>query len=282
MNEEYGAQAPAPSHDDGPGAASNEQPAAEAVRARLMDQFARWVDRMLAGEPAPEGLAEALLDEARHVDPSDDLYSTVSALTTLSGEVRLQGRAFKQLADALAPLAQTPERLEALAEAQRESARQIESLLEDRAAATDQTADLPPVGQALSVLFDLRERLDRGLRDFERSAGALKSNASGGWRRLLGRPSLASISAALEALRTGYQLTLSRVDAALHQWGIEPLAKPGDRFDPTTMNAVDIEQTSGAEDGAVLEVYQSGYAVHGRVLATARVKVARAKDRAGD
>src|SRR5438034_9891853 len=88
------------------------------VRQRLIQQFEQWLDRMLAGEPPPARLPQDLLAELNGDSPDAaqrkcDLYTLFSGLTTLTGEIRLQGRAFKQLIDTLVPLSELlPERME--------------------------------------------------------------------------------------------------------------------------------------------------------------------------
>jgi molecular chaperone GrpE (heat shock protein) len=42
------------------------------------------------------------------------------------------------------------------------------------------------------------------------------------------------------------------------------------------MTVVEVQKSDDVPDGTVLEVYRSGYALHGQVLATAQVKVAKA------
>jgi hypothetical protein len=249
------------------------------VRQRLMAQFAQWLDRIAVGEPPPEGLpAELLADVLAASDQSvgieSDLYAVVSALTKLSGEVGLQGRAFRQVTEALAPLSQLPGRLERLETAQilvaEELARHAEEAPDD--------AGLPDPRELLSLFFDLYDRLERGLRTFEASVEALKQeSAVTGWRgRLLGGKALAERVLSLSAaIREGYQLTLSRLEGALRQWDVHRFGAIGEPFDPVRMNVIEVQPCPDRPDGTVLEVYKSGYSLHGKLLATAQVKVCR-------
>ena len=255
------------------------------LRARLVRQFEGWLDRMLAEEPPPQGLPEGLLaelqaasDEGAGASAADsDLYAMCSALTTLSGEVRLQGRAFKQLTDVLAPLGEAPARLAQLETAQRAATGQMAQLVEKASESAAREKALPPSKELLSLLLDLYDRLERGLRTFDSSIDSLHAQSKPGWvQRLFGGRQQAEQAAAADAMREGYRLTLSRLEAALHQWDIQRIGMPGEAFDPELMTAFEVQETPDAEDGTVLEVYRSGYMLHGQLLAAAQVKVARA------
>ena len=247
------------------------------VRRQLVQQFETWLDRMAQGEPPPDGIPEELLADALedHDSPDalgSDLYTLFAALTALGGEIRLQGRAFKQLADVLASSTQVPGRLERIEAAQvavaRELARQSES----------EASELPPTKELLDVLLDLYDRLNRGLRSFDAGYQKLQTPPSRGFlQRLRGDKGQAdTLAASAAAMREGYRLTLSRLDGALLQWGIQRTGEVGEPFDPQHMAVVDVETAPGVPAGSVLEVYRSGYVHNGHILATARVKVSRA------
>ena len=115
----------------------------------------------------PPGVPEELIAEARSLAsgdapaPDTDLYTLFSALTTLTGEIRLQGRAFKQLSDLLTPLAQTPDLISQLREAQLQSTLAMENALAER---SDRDAASPvEFKQVCDVMIDLYDRLQRGL-----------------------------------------------------------------------------------------------------------------------
>jgi hypothetical protein len=252
------------------------------VRSRLLSQFERWLDNLAAGEPPPQGLPDEMLAEldaaggnAPLSAPDTDLYTLFSALTTLSGEVRLQGRAFKQLADALAPLGDVPRRIQQLEGTQLASVEHIVHAIAQQSSA--QPSALPPSKEVMAVLFDLYDRLDRGLGSFEEAMEDHAAPAQASWlARLFGHAPAPSLSPALEGLIEGYRLTLARLEGAMHQWGIERIGDAGQAFDPTRMTAIEAQTTQDQADGTVLEVYRSGYALHGQILATAQVKVAKA------
>lgn len=254
------------------------------VRARLLAQFEQWLDRMLAGEPPPEGIAEEVLAEiesaAGHSAPygaDADLYALFSALTALSGEIRLQGRAFKQLTDALAPLSALPGGIEQLYSLQQDSAERIDQLLAQTRPSEEESAEsaLPPSRQMLAVLMDLYDRMNRGKRVLQSATDALAARAPRGVARWLAGSTLSDASRSLASVLEGYGLTLTRLQDTLDGWGVDRIGRAGERFDPERMTAIEIGPADGVEDGAVLDVYRTGYAVRGSVLAAAQVKVAR-------
>ncbi len=252
-------------------------PQAPTVRQRLIAQFERWLDRMDEGEAPPEGIPQEIIDDAGQAPDQDDatatdFYTLFSALTTLSGEVRLQGRTFKSLTDALAPIAQLPAKLDRI-----ESLQGIVVQDVSRRAAAESQAAGPKSKDVLAVMFDLYDRLDRGLQTFEAGVNALRNQTPDGWRqRLLGgaAQSKALLDSA-DAIEEGYRLTLSRLDAAFLQWGVERIAAEGEMFDPNTMAVIEVQPAPGVADGTVLEVYKSGYLLGGQPLTTAQVKVCR-------
>lgn len=89
---------------------------------------------------------------------------------------------------------------------------------------------------------------------------------------------LAAESAAMEALRSGVDLTLKQLSAAFDKAGlkeINPVA--GQRFDPHRHQAISM-LPSEKEPNTVINVLQKGYSLHDRVIRPALVTVAKPKD----
>lgn len=269
---------PAPITDE-PEPPSAAEPQAD-LRARVLAQFEQWLDQTLADEPPPRGMPENLLTEAiaiasgQQTAPESDLYTLFASLTTLTGEIRLQGRAFKQLSDLLAPLSGTPALLEQLHEAQLESAASIQALAEP----LDED-DGPPVEfkQVCGVMIDLYDRLQRGLQTCDEGIASLQSRRKTGWlHRLLGQvDALEKAILSVQAIREASALTLARLQASLQEWGIQRLGRIGEEFDPDRMTAVDVRPDNAVPPGTVLLVNRSGYAINGTVKATAQVTVSK-------
>jgi len=75
-----------------------------------------------------------------------------------------------------------------------------------------------------------------------------------------------------EALLTGVKMTYKQMVEALAKLGLEEVPALGEQFDPDIHNAV--MKSADGEPGTVLEVYQKGYRVKGRMIRYAMVKIA--------
>ena len=258
-------------------------PPVSELRAQLLRQFEQWLDAMLPEQLPPEGLPAEFIEQAQLAfgesgQQSADLYTVFASLTSLTGEVRLQGRAFQRLADVLASVNAMPEQLQQIKAMQQAAVDQVAQLAQVQQERDGDEADLPASKDVLAVVFDLHGRLQRALPMLDQAVAGIKSEANRGLvhRLLRRRPAASAAAELLQSMREGYRLTLSRLEAALHQWGIEILAAPGEPFDPEQMTAVDVQTTTAVEDGTVVEVYRHGYAIYGEILSTAQVKVAKA------
>jgi len=231
---------------------------------RLLEQ---WVDGTLAAEEPPRGIDPEVLsaltagteEEAAQAGRRADTYALWSAMTALAQEVKLQGRAFKELSDTLPE--QAAHTVEELRAAHRERERDLEREVERRCRK-----------EALAVLIDMRDRLSRGL-DSVRLASA---RVPSGWlNRVLRRPS--EPDPTIEALTKGYELALERLDQALADSNAREIQCAGRTFDPRRMNAIDREESNAVPEGTVLEVYRTGYEWNGEIFRPAQVKVSCAR-----
>jgi molecular chaperone GrpE len=238
-------------------------------RERLVRNFAVWLDRALEDEQAPEGLTPDLLTALREGDPlppldasgqGSDLYSLWSSMTTLTQEVRVQGRLFKQLNETLARSGQSgPKPADA-----EESRFEV-------------VAGGRPRKQEIDLLIDLRDRMERGIVTARDAAVRLSPGRLPRLARWLGVGQRYARHAQeiFSALSHGYSLTLDRLDEALVACGVDRIACLNHIFDPQRMTAIDIEETGDVPEGMVVEVYRDGYEWNGKVYRSAQVKVAR-------
>ena len=95
-------------------------------------------------------------------------------------------------------------------------------------------------------------------------------------------PVLDSFERALKApageandLRSGLELIYRQFQDALQKLGVQPFDSVGKTFDPRLHEAVEMVDTSEAEDHQVLDEFQRGYNYKGRLLRPAMVRVAR-------
>jgi molecular chaperone GrpE len=79
----------------------------------------------------------------------------------------------------------------------------------------------------------------------------------------------------IEQFRSGVRLIHRQLLDALKTIGIEQVLLEGERFNPQYQEAIQVEDTSDAEDNQVVEVLQRGYQMKDRLLRPARVRVAR-------
>jgi molecular chaperone GrpE len=248
-------------------------------------------------EKSLEGVAAELLAELHDQKDSDtagpsngayDLHSTWSAMTALNQEIKLQGRAFKQLSEKMTPFAGLDESIDKLLATHREALSDARRIAEEgRADRTRRESELKLEAhdrarrELIGVITEIRNSLIIGLRSAVESERKLKEYRN--WSRLkkFFIHKSADHNQKLEivnSLKKGYRMGLDRIDEALQQLGVNEIVCEGKPFDPRIMNAVDIEETWDVPDGIVLEVYRTGYMIDTEVLQPAQVKVARAPE----
>lgn len=93
--------------------------------------------------------------------------------------------------------------------------------------------------------------------------------------RLVGEllPVLDACDAALEHGVEGIEPVKAALLGVLEREGLEVIGKPGEPFDPTRHEAVAHEPDGGEQGPTVIEVLRAGYALNGRVVRPAMVKV---------
>ncbi len=81
-----------------------------------------------------------------------------------------------------------------------------------------------------------------------------------------------------KALKDGISMVESQLLSILkNNWGLEAIEADGKQFDPETMEAYAAEEKDGIEVETVSQVFQNGYKLHGKVIRSAKVKVAKPK-----
>jgi molecular chaperone GrpE len=94
-------------------------------------------------------------------------------------------------------------------------------------------------------------------------------------------PSLDSFERALKTweekaeFRNGVELIYKQLQDALQKLGLQAITAQGERFDPHLHEAVEMVETTGAQDHTITEELQRGYKLKDRLLRPAMVKVAR-------
>lgn len=74
--------------------------------------------------------------------------------------------------------------------------------------------------------------------------------------------------------RRGVEMIYKQLYETLTRHGLEQISAAGQKFDPEVHEALQVLPTNEHEEGTIIEVLQKGYALNGRVVRPARVKVA--------
>lgn len=236
-------------------------------RDEILGRFERWLDETLSAEEPPEGIDAELLTvfTGDNSDPRDDQdahtdsFALWSAVTALTQEVKLQGRAFKELHNALGTEAKRA--ADEVRSAYREREREIQREVEHRCRK-----------EILSALIDLRDSLGRGLGSVLAVESDVRKRPPRNWLTRIVNASDGTTET-LSALTKGYELGLKCLDQVLEDFNVREIVCQGQTFDPRRMNAIDREPSGDVPEGTVLEVYRSGYEWNGEVFRSAHVKV---------
>ncbi|MBF0595332.1 MAG: nucleotide exchange factor GrpE, partial [Candidatus Omnitrophica bacterium] len=94
--------------------------------------------------------------------------------------------------------------------------------------------------------------------DFERSVVAARANPAEG-----------------VLLLKGVEMVLKRMQDLLQKYDVSEIEAAGKKFDHTRHEALLAVESPDVEDGTILEVFQKGYIMDGRVVRTAKVKVSK-------
>lgn len=86
----------------------------------------------------------------------------------------------------------------------------------------------------------------------------------------------------LVKLREGSELTIKQFEAVFAKFNIEAIDPLGQPFNPELHQAMVMQPSATAEPNSVLNVFQKGYVINGRLLRPAMVVVAKAEDKPAD
>jgi molecular chaperone GrpE len=83
-------------------------------------------------------------------------------------------------------------------------------------------------------------------------------------------------------LREGSELTIKQFETVFAKFNIEAIYPLGQPFNPELHQAMVMQPSDSAEPNSVLNVFQKGYVLNGRLLRPAMVVVAKAADKPAD
>jgi len=93
--------------------------------------------------------------------------------------------------------------------------------------------------------------------------------------RALHQASEVSVRNNFEAFQQGLELIHSQILGCLEKHGVEKIAAKGEEFDPDWHQALMQVETPEMEDNRVVDEYESGYTLHGRLLRPSKVSVSK-------
>jgi molecular chaperone GrpE len=243
-------------------------------RAEILRRFEALLDSALAAEDPPAGIdadiLESVLNDSLLSDGDStgdrrcDSYALWAAMTALTQEIKLQGRAFQELNRMLTAQAE-------------KIAGELRAVYAEREGAQRRETERRCRREILGALIDLRDRLGRGRESVRvREQEDVLADRSGWFTRIFspGKPS--ATAETVGALIRGYELGIERLDQTLDEFHAREIRCQGEAFDPHRMNAIDSEESATVAPDTVLEVYRSGYEWDGEVFRPAQVKVSRA------
>ncbi len=183
-----------------------------------------------------------------------------------------------QPSPAEAPAAEAPAPADPLAEA----AAKIAALEAEIARTKDAAL------RAMADAENMRKRADREIVDREKYAVGSFAKAllavSDNLRRALDAVSAEARAADphLAKLAEGVELTERELTAVFERNGVARIDAAGKPFDPALHQAVaQVDAPAGVAPGSVVQVFQPGYTIHGRLLREAMVTVAKGAPAAG-
>lgn len=83
-------------------------------------------------------------------------------------------------------------------------------------------------------------------------------------------------------LREGSELTIKQFESVFAKFNIEAISPLGQVFNPEMHQAMAMQPSASAEPNTVLNVFQKGYMLNGRLLRPAMVVVAKMEDKPAD
>jgi molecular chaperone GrpE len=149
----------------------------------------------------------------------------------------------------------------------------------ERTAEVGQGAELARMEDRLKrALADLENYRKRSGREVERRVAEATEALTRAWLEVVDSVDRALRMQPDGPARGGLQSVLDQADSVLARFGVRRFGAPGERFDPTRHEAVDVRSAPDVDDQTIVEVVRSGYEIGDRVLRPAQVVVARRVD----
>lgn len=80
-----------------------------------------------------------------------------------------------------------------------------------------------------------------------------------------------------DLLHQGVDMISKQLHRLLEEKGLKRIKSVGEKFDPNQHEAIEVEEDKKSEDATILEEFQPGYMLNGRIIRPAKVKVVKNK-----
>ena len=253
------------------------------IRQSIMHKFEVWLDEILSNKENSSDSAREILtrlqQDSTPAKNSADMYSIWCAITSLVHQGQSQTKALETLNSSIDPiteqnrslstnLEQLEQRLlEKQSQNQRQLLESVNQSLNQHKNNVQKTAQQAEIKEAIDCLIEVRDCL---IPDESRRKN--KSESSGGLLTRLVHRSQEPKQANLQQTNI---TTAERIDKTLAKWEIRTIEAQGKFFNPVTMRAVELVDSTDIQDGMVLEVLKRGYWQGKQVYRPAEVKVVR-------
>lgn len=244
------------------------EPAGAAGLEGLLEDFVRWLRDGEVPDPLP-------------TRPTIDFSTLLAQFTALRHDVNLQTKAARAAVEANAEtLRQLGSRSTGPAKSAEEDWRPLLKALLEVADALERSheqvqrlgASLQPLLQALQRPAESSAPPGCWLTRWARWLRGARAHSAGS--AAPAEQAAEKLSRFVQAAEEGYALSRRRMDRLLSQWDVERIAAVGQAFDPECMEAVERVEGCGRPAGEVIEEVTAGYRWKGRLLRSARVRVA--------
>ena len=201
-----------------------------------------------------------------------DLYSLFEAMTSLRQEISLQGRSFHQLEQTLGQFLKQSsqdglllEQVTAIKDNVDYVQRLTEGLISLQGGKDREAEKQEGFRKAFDYLIDSLLDTHDQFRRMDEQVQQRKQRK--GWFSFLKK------NTTPDDLHQSINLTLKKLNQRLDSVAVVPIAHEGIPFDPHTMKAVEIEESTSQPPNTVLAIFRQGYIHEDRVLRFAEVKV---------
>ncbi len=234
----------------------------------LLHLAVEFIRDLQKSEEWPDHVVQSQVDQQK-----PDLYTLLESVTALRQEISLQGRSFHQLEQTLKQLTECPDSSKSLDENLLLLTQHVEKMEKEIYSLTSQSLKSEREAgreegrhEAFSLLLDpLLDTHDQLRRLEEQNVSRVEQKNSWFFARFGKKRE--------EDFLHLISLSLKKISQRLDTMNVISIAQCGMEFNPSTMKAVETEQSDSTSNHLVSEIYRQGYIHEERVIRFAEVKV---------